>query len=166
MSVHFSRAGARLNVLSLQGARVAHCDADCSLLLPLGRYDLRVSGEGPSERARLDLNRATSVDIQLGNSGAFAAGAATGLVGSVAAFALPVAMGRALVCSESEHPSPSDSRSCNQTTLLIVGLSGLALTILGKFVVLGNATQIHINRPPAPAPASVLTNADGIGFRF
>lgn len=168
VAIRFSRPGARLDILrSRRGAVIAHCDADCDLVLPPARYELRVSGEGPDARERLDVRGASSIRIRVGNSAAFSVGAGTQLVGGLAAVALPLALWHALSCSEGEPPSSNDSHSCSRTTstLLIVGVSGVALAIAGAAVAHANTTRIEVEQPTA-SPTPLFGDARGVGLRF
>jgi hypothetical protein len=168
VAIRFSRPGAQLDIRrSRHGPTVAHCDADCDLVLPPARYELRISGEGPEARERLEVRGASTIRVRVGNSAAFLAGAGTGLVGALAGVALPWAMLHALSCSEGEPPSPGDSHSCTRTTrtLLIVGLSGVALAIAGTAVAHANATRIELEQPSA-APTPWFADARGVGLQF
>lgn len=170
VAVRFSRPGARLELrLPRKGPIVARCDADCNLLLLPARYDLRISGEGPDDRERLDVRGPSTVRVRVGNSAAVWLGAGPGLAGGLASMALPGALFHALICSESEPPSASDSRSCSRTTttLALVGLSGVALAVVGIVVVHANETRIEVEQPAtSAAPAPLFGDAQGIGFRF
>ncbi|MEO7033294.1 MAG: hypothetical protein ABI548_05500 [Polyangiaceae bacterium] len=171
VTVRFSRPGAQLDVLVPRGGpTVAHCDADCEIALPPGRYDPRVTGEGPNQRAHLDLRDPTKIRVRIGNSVGAAAGATETAVGVLAASGLIAGPASVLNCIGGSADTPGNG-SCarNATVLFMAGAAGLALAFVGNGVLRANDTRIDIEPAPTaapPPPTALFENAQGVEVRF
>jgi hypothetical protein len=142
-------ANTRSALRSFDGALVATCHGDCTIVLPHGRYrvDVEETELAPGSSQTIDVYRPTTVHVTSGSKTGRRVGLTLGVLGTVIVPISVVAMllEAHLYCVDCEHAKPADRTA--EIVWGLVGLGGVALATTGWVSFGSSATEVRQTPP-------------------